>query len=295
MEINLARITDKVSDIKQALRVLREYAFYRDEDFLENDEAIRSARYCFIVLVEATTNIANHICAKILRKSPANYAESFLLLGGDQVISATLAGRLAKMTGFRNILVHGYGEVDDQRMLAIMRENLSDVDKFLEQIGLVLSEFLNGDRLMEYTEPYASPERRSITEGKKNALLVSLKALLQPYEEIEFVFVHGSFLEKLPFRDIDVAVQFEEQLTKDQVLDNCLELAANCSHELGFEVDVHALNHSSIAFRFHASQGELILARDEEKALDFREDSWARYFDFRPVLEQNLRDLLEPK
>jgi len=56
-------------------------------------------------------------------------------------------------------------------------------------------------------------------------------------------------------RDIDVAVQFEEQLTKDQVLEKCLELAANCSHELGFEVDVHSLNQASIALRFHVNEG----------------------------------------
>jgi len=50
-------------------------------------------------------------------------------------------------------------------------------------------------------------------------------------------------------------VQFEEQLTKDQVLEKCLELAANCSHELGFEVDVHSLNQASIALRFHVNEG----------------------------------------
>lgn len=32
--------------------------------FLSNLEAIRAARYTFIVLIEAATNIANHLCAR---------------------------------------------------------------------------------------------------------------------------------------------------------------------------------------------------------------------------------------
>ncbi len=137
--LNIARISEKVSDIKQSMLVLQNYAEQGDEEFLGNPEAIRSARYAFIVLIEASINIANHICARILHKAPASYADSFLLLGDKKIIEIELSKRLSKMAGFRNLLVHGYGEVDDQRMLSIMREDLQDMTRYLGEIGRLLN------------------------------------------------------------------------------------------------------------------------------------------------------------
>jgi len=136
--LNLSRISDKVSDIKQSMRVLQNYAEQDDEKFLNNQEAIRSARYAFIVLIEAATNIANHLCARVLGKAPASYADSFLLLGENAIIERDLAKRLGKMTGFRNLLIHGYGEVDDRRMLSIIREDIQDMALYMEEICQLL-------------------------------------------------------------------------------------------------------------------------------------------------------------
>ena len=35
------------------------------------------------------------------------------------------------MARFRNLLVHGYGEVDDERMLRMLREDLADLDEYV--------------------------------------------------------------------------------------------------------------------------------------------------------------------
>ncbi len=134
-KINLPRLNQKVADIKQSLAVLYKYAAQDESIFLQNPEAIRSARYAFIVLVEASTNIANHFCATLLNEAPQSYADGFLLLGKQGLLPEDLAERLGKMTGFRNLLVHGYGKVDDRRMLQIMKHDLSDLDLFLTQVS----------------------------------------------------------------------------------------------------------------------------------------------------------------
>lgn len=139
-ELNMARIRQKVADIKEALSVLRAYARWEDDAFLNNREAIRSARYAFIVLVEAAANIANHLCARLLQKAPTSYGGAFLSLAEDGMVSSDLAGRLAKMAGFRNLLVHRYGDVDDQRMLKMMRNDLGDLDAYLHAVEYVLRE-----------------------------------------------------------------------------------------------------------------------------------------------------------
>jgi len=130
-KLNTHRIKEKAGDIKESLTVLSQYAKQKDQDFLSNLEAIRSARYCFIVLTEAATNIATHLCARLLYKAPSTYAESFFILGEHNLIDPFLAKRLGKMMGFRNLLIHGYGNIDNKRMLQIMRHDLTDLELYL--------------------------------------------------------------------------------------------------------------------------------------------------------------------
>jgi uncharacterized protein YutE (UPF0331/DUF86 family) len=138
--INISLIKDKVNDIEESLTALTNYAKQDDEAFLTNKEAIRAARYSFIVLIEAATNIANHLCSRLLNKAPDTYAEAFLLLGEHRIIKMELAQRLAQMAKFRNLLVHGYAKVDDKKMLKSMREDLTDIKELLKEIGRIIME-----------------------------------------------------------------------------------------------------------------------------------------------------------
>lgn len=48
------------------------------------------------------------------------------------------------MARFRNLLVHRYGTVDDERVHEIMGEDLDDLEGFVEAIGDALGESLDG-------------------------------------------------------------------------------------------------------------------------------------------------------
>jgi uncharacterized protein YutE (UPF0331/DUF86 family) len=86
-ELDYNRIRVKIADIRESLAVLNEYAGRSDEAFLENPEAIRSARYALIVAIEAATNLGNHFCSRILNKAPNSYAETFGFLGEAKLIT----------------------------------------------------------------------------------------------------------------------------------------------------------------------------------------------------------------
>lgn len=124
-------IRSKVADIRHNVDVLRRYAQRPDDEFLQDEEAIRSARYALIVAVEAAANICSHLCARMLATVPESYADCFEKLGEAGIVSRDLARRLAAMARFRNLLVHGYGEVDDGRMLRMLREDLADLDEYV--------------------------------------------------------------------------------------------------------------------------------------------------------------------
>lgn len=41
--------------------------------------------------------------------------------------------------GFRNLVIHGYGKIDDRRMLQIMRNDLPDILEFLKAVEHILN------------------------------------------------------------------------------------------------------------------------------------------------------------
>ncbi len=137
--LNYNKIREKTVDIKEALALLRNYENETEENFIANPEAIGAVRYYFIVLIEATMNIANHICSRLLEKAPANYADTFLLLGKNNLIKSELAANLAQMARFRNLLVHGYAKIDDRKMLKIIREDLDDVEDFINELSKIIN------------------------------------------------------------------------------------------------------------------------------------------------------------
>lgn len=132
--LDLVRLAQKAADIKENASILAEYAGRSDTEFLDNPEAVRSARYSFIVVIEAAVNIAAHICARLLSRAPSSQRESFMLLAQAGLLSESLAVDLSKMAGFGDLLVHRHAEVDDSVMLSFMRNKLADFEGFLGSV-----------------------------------------------------------------------------------------------------------------------------------------------------------------
>lgn len=68
-----------------------------------------------------------------LRRPEDNY-EAISILFENKVISETLAQKLTKMIGLRNILVHEYGKIDRKKIYQILKEQIKDLEDFKNQI-----------------------------------------------------------------------------------------------------------------------------------------------------------------
>lgn len=150
--------------------------------------------------------------------------------------------------------------------------------------------------MKEARQLYRPPgeKRHFLSQNDKKWIITRLKKYLVSRPEIRFAFLHGSFMEdKLPCRDIDVAVYFDEKLSEEQTFDLTLEMAAELSRLLSIPVDVHPLNNASNSFCYYATQGLLLASHNEEEVYDFMERTWLFYLDFLPLSRQILRDLLE--
>jgi uncharacterized protein YutE (UPF0331/DUF86 family) len=91
--------------------------------------------------VQNVLDVATHLVASAGRDAP-DYASAIDELGALGVLPADFARRLRAIAGFRNILVHGYLEVDVERLHRVLREQLGDfvefaayVERYLERVG----------------------------------------------------------------------------------------------------------------------------------------------------------------
>jgi uncharacterized protein YutE (UPF0331/DUF86 family) len=83
--------------------------------------------------------VATHLCAAAGKDAP-DYASALVELGALGVLPAAFVARFRGVAGLRNVLVHGYVDLDVARLQAALAERLGDfaefavhVERFLEQ------------------------------------------------------------------------------------------------------------------------------------------------------------------
>jgi len=130
-------------------------------------------------------------------------------------------------------------------------------------------------------------------DSERTRLREALRGWLLARPEVAFAYLHGSFLDRGLYRDIDVAVWLEaDRVPASAHLDWALDASVALRNVLGTSVDVQVLNQATLAFRFHALKGQPLVVRDQEHLDDMRARTWDDYFDFEPFARRYLRESL---
>ena len=136
----------------------------------------------------------------------------------------------------------------------------------------------------EKKEPYPLKRKRfTLSEEEKAIIFTQLEELLKNEKRIQFSYLFGSFIEKLPFHDIDLGIWVNGLLSKN-VTNLSVELSAKFTRRMNYPVDIRILNFAPVPFRFQVIRGKLIYVRDEEVHSEFIEDTMRIYLDIKPIL-----------
>jgi len=142
---------------------------------------------------------------------------------------------------------------------------------------------------------YVSPVETAGASSRLARQRAQLRACLEPRPEIRFAYLHGSALEGLPYRDLDVALYLDPAFPAARApFDYEMRLSVELTQALGFPVDVHALNQSPLGFQHQAVQGDLLLARDAVELADYLEDIARCYMEFASLGHRYLLEVLQP-
>jgi uncharacterized protein YutE (UPF0331/DUF86 family) len=131
--LNIKLIEDRLGFINEAMAKLKRLSNYSKEEFLKEDNPAIAESYLRRSL-EAVFDIGRHIIAKTAGKGIVEYKEIAKALGDKGIISRNCSKSLILMAGYRNRLIHFYNEVEDRELYSILKENLTDIERFVREI-----------------------------------------------------------------------------------------------------------------------------------------------------------------
>jgi len=127
-------IRTKIKEIEESLKLVEDNMPESFEKFsnlgLVKDGMYKRLEFC----IESVFNICAIVNTDLelgIPESDENIVENLMK---NKVISKDLGENLKSMKGFRNILVHRYGKINDEMAYNIMIDHLSDFSDFIKEI-----------------------------------------------------------------------------------------------------------------------------------------------------------------
>ena len=132
--LDIERIRDKLSELQSYLIELEEDIPDSMDEYLEQRITKRACERTFQLACEDVLDICNLIIAGRGFMLPKDNRDAIGKLTENKIIPDKLSSRLQDMVSFRNLLVHRYGKVDDNRVYLHLKEETIDLYKFIEAI-----------------------------------------------------------------------------------------------------------------------------------------------------------------
>lgn len=133
-KVNERIVTNRISKLREYLKVLKELQKASFEEFTSNPRVRYSAERCLHLAIECIINIGNHIISALQMRKPEEYHDIALILEENGVIPSEFTEEFVKMIRFRNILVHDYVGLDVSKVYSFLQGRLRDFELFIEYI-----------------------------------------------------------------------------------------------------------------------------------------------------------------
>jgi uncharacterized protein YutE (UPF0331/DUF86 family) len=135
-------IAKKLAFIQTCLRELRQLA--RPNDLWTDIKEQRFVEHTLQLTIQAALDVASHIVSEERLGEPATNRDLFDRLARAGWLARDLADRVSNMAGFRNILVHGYADVDLAIVQDVLANHLGDLDAYIAAINARLGQSREG-------------------------------------------------------------------------------------------------------------------------------------------------------
>lgn len=122
-------VSKKLAIVETSVHELRSMA--RPAELRRDVRERRFVEHTLQVAIQAVLDVASHVVSDRRLGEPQTNRELFDLLARAGIIDERLASTLRDMAGFRNVLVHGYQDVDLTVVESVLRDHLDDLLDFV--------------------------------------------------------------------------------------------------------------------------------------------------------------------
>ena len=125
--------------LRRALAVLRRHAGCTPQELRADIDRRWAIEHGLQLAAQAALDVATHL-GSALGYDPVTYGSSIDCLVEAKVLPANFGDRFRRIAGFRNVLVHGYLDVDLDLVTQILSERLDDFEEFARHVERWFSE-----------------------------------------------------------------------------------------------------------------------------------------------------------
>lgn len=133
--VDPGRLRELLDRLAEETGHLRRLAARQTEELLGDPDLLAAVKYRFVVAIETCIDVGHHIVSSEGLRAPADFADVFSVLGEAGFLAGEMVPPLQGMARFRNLLVHGYSDVDDRRVVEILGSRLDDFDAFRASVA----------------------------------------------------------------------------------------------------------------------------------------------------------------
>ncbi|NIQ07935.1 MAG: DUF86 domain-containing protein [Candidatus Korarchaeota archaeon] len=133
-------VRTKLQEIKENLTIVKKNLPETYEKFskmgLVKDGIYKKIEFC----IQNVIDICSILNADLELGLPADETAIIENITRHGIIDQNLSEKLKLMKGFRNILVHRYGNIHDKQAFTVINDNLGDFNQFIKEITHFLNE-----------------------------------------------------------------------------------------------------------------------------------------------------------
>ncbi|HEY9421276.1 MAG TPA: DUF86 domain-containing protein [Thermoanaerobaculia bacterium] len=134
MALRVEALSARLAKLDEIIALLREFCAIDRSVLKDSPRDMLGVERALQLGAELILDIGNHALSAQYGVHATSYKEIVRLLGRQGVISESLAARLEKLGGFRNVLVHGYMDLDPEVVLDHLYKAPGDFSDFMAEI-----------------------------------------------------------------------------------------------------------------------------------------------------------------
>jgi len=127
-------ILNKANKVDYHLRRIKEKRVVSLEEFLADLDCQESILFNLQMAVQNCIDMAAHIISEEELGIAGSTDEMFYILQENRYLSPELTENMVAAVGFRNLVVHEYGNIDLRQVYQIAHQEIDDMERFLKAI-----------------------------------------------------------------------------------------------------------------------------------------------------------------